>query len=51
MKFELNFAPNKRVVGMVSRWHCPESCRFRVWVVRSRRNPTDSAAHAEHYAW
>jgi len=41
---------NKRVVGLVGQFSLFESSDSNVWSVCFRRNPSDSAAHAEHLA-
>ena len=41
-------ATNKRVGSRVGQWFCPESYRFRVWVVCFGRDRSDPAAHAKH---
>jgi len=42
-------ALNKRVVGRVGQCSLFESSDSNVWAVCFRRNPSDSAAHANHY--
>jgi len=43
-----NHVHNRRVVGRAGQYSLFESSDSNVCAVRSRRNPSDSAAHAEH---